>query len=747
MYDPDFMYKTIAFLITFLLFQTKAWAEVVNDIKVLNNERISKETILIFSDIKIGKDYNQNDLNLILKEIYSTNFFSDVSIEIKDGTLIIDVKENKIVQNITIEGLKKQELIDDLKERISSKDKNPFVENFIKNDVANIKKLLRSSGFYFAEVKSIVIENNNNTVDLIFEIDVGDKAYINSIEFIGNKFYKDRLLRNIIASEENRFWKFITKKKFINPDLIQLDQRLLRNFYLEKGHYQVEVNGSFAEFTDKNKFNLVYSINAGPRFIVDKTELLLPEDYEIKDFDKIIKLLSKLEGKYYSINKLNKIAKEVEYLTQRNDYEFIDASFEEMVVADNKLNLTFKIKEFEKQYLTKVNVIGNNITEEKVIRDNLEVDEGDPFNNILLTKSINNLKSLNIFQSVDYTLEDIGDKKILNINVEEKPTGEIFASAGTGTSGSSIGFGIKENNFIGKNIVLDANLRLDEESIKGRFSVVNPNWNYTDRSLTTSIESSTIDRMDDFGYETGKIGFSFGSIWEQYDDLYFSPTFSIFHESLDTNQSASSKLKKQEGEYFDMAFGYGLRLDKRDRRFQTTDGYVSNFDQRIPFISDDYAFYNSYEYTTFNQVKDVVTRLSILARTINSLTDEDVRISNRLYLSSRRLRGFESGKIGPIDNGDFIGGNHVASLNASTTLPEFGANLETIDFQLFFDAANVWGVDYDSSLDKSEIRSSIGLGVEWFTAVGPLNFSIAQPISKANTDKTETVRFDIGTTF
>ena len=741
------MYKTIAFLITFLLFQTKVWAEVVNDIKVINNDRISKETILIFSDIQIGRDYSQNDLNIILKEIYSTNFFSDVSLEINNGTLIIDVKENKIVQNVTIEGLKKQELVDTLKNRISSKDKNPFIENFIKNDVSNIKKLLRSSGYYFAEVTSKVIENNNNTVDLIFEIEVGDKAFINSIEFIGNKFYKDRVLRNIIASEENRFWKFLTSKKYINPDLIQLDQRLLRNFYLEKGHYQVEVNGSFAEFTDKKNFNLVYSINAGPRFIIDKTELLIPEDYNIEDFDKIIKLLNKLEGKYYSINKLNKIAKEVEYLTQRNDYEFIDASFEETIVAEDKLNLIFKIKEFEKQYLSKVNIFGNNITEEKVIRDNLEVDEGDPFNSILLTKSINNLKSLNIFGSVDYNIEDVGNKKILNINVEEKPTGEIFASAGTGTSGSSIGFGIKENNFIGKNIVLDANLRLDEESIKGKFSVLNPNWNYTDRSLITSVESTVIDRMEDFGYETGKTGFTFGSVWEQYDDLYFSPKLSIFHESLDTNQSASAKLKKQEGEYFDTAFVYGLRLDKRDRRFQTTDGYVSNFDQRIPLFSDDYAFYNSYEYTTFNQFKDVVTRLSILGRTINSLNDEDVRISNRLNLSSRRLRGFESGKIGPIDNGDFIGGNHVASLNASTTLPEFGANLETVDFQLFFDAANVWGVDYDSSLDKSEIRSAVGFGVEWFTVVGPLNFSIAQPISKANTDKTETVRFDIGTTF
>ena len=114
---------------------------------------------------------------------------------------------------------------------------------------------------------------------------------------------------------------------------------------------------------------------------------------------------------------------------------------------------------------------------------------------------------------------------------------------------------------------------------------------------------------------------------------------------------------------------------------------------------------------------------------------------------TKKLRGFQVGKVGPIDSGDFIGGNHTAVLNASTTLPEFGANLETIDFQIFFDAANVWGVDYNSSLDKSSIRSSAGISVDWFTIIGPLNFSFAQPLSKANTDKTETFRFNIGTTF
>ena len=742
------MFKFLNTILLFILLTTKSYSEIINKVNVINNDRITQETILVFSNIEIGKNYSPNDLNEIIKDLYKTNFFSNVSLNLIDGILTIDVKENKVIQEIKINGIKKKELVELLKKQLLLKDKNPFVESFISNDVDRIQKILKNSGYYFSVVTDKIIENQNNTVNIIFDIDLGEKAYISSIEFTGDKYYKDRLLRNIIISEENRFWKFITNRKFINPEHINLDKRLLKNYYLNKGHYKVIINESTVELTENNNFKLQYNINAGPKFKIIKSYLVLPEDYNKEDFVKINERLSKLEGKIYSINKLNKIAKEVDKLTYRNDYEFINAAFKEKIVNENELEITFEIKEFEKRYLTEVNVFGNNITEEKVIRDNLEVDEGDPFNELLLAKSINNLKSLNIFSKVEYklTTKD-NDKKALNITVEEKPTGEIFASAGTGTQGSTIGFGVKENNFLGKNISLDTNLRLSDETIKGAFSVVNPNWNYSDKTLIASIESSVTDRLTDYGYETGKTGITLGSAWEQYDDVIFSPKINSYYEKLETNQSATANLKKQEGEYFDTSFSYGLDLDKRNQRFQTSSGYRSRFSQSIPLISEDTAFYNSYEYTTFNQFSDIVTRLSLQGSAINAIGDEDVRISKRLYIPSRKLRGFEAGKIGPKDSGDFIGGNYTAVLNASTTLPEFGANLETIDFQIFFDAANVWGVDYDSSLDSSHLRSSVGLSVDWFTIVGPLNFSFAQPISKADTDKTETVRFNIGTTF
>ncbi len=745
------MFRIITLVLIILLTNSvKSFAEIVKDIKILNNERISKETVLVFSNIELGKNYTENDLNLILNDLYSTDFFKNISLEIKNNILFITVEENKVIQEVIIEGLKKQEMNKVLKKNIVHKDKNPFVENKSNRDISIIKSILKNSGYYFSTVDLKIVENNNDTINLIYEIKLGEKAYIESISFIGDKFYKDRTLRAVIASEENKFWKIITSKKFVNPDLISLDTRLLKNFYLNKGFYSVQISESLVELTGNNNFKLTYSINSGPKFKIKSAKLILPDDYEEKDFTEINKKLNKLVGENYSLNKLNKITKLVDRLSFMNDYEFINATFKESTNPDNSLDLVFEIKEFKKQYLTRVNILGNNITEEKVIRDNLEVDEGDPFNSLLLAKSINNLKSLNIFGSVEYDLVDqTNDEKILNIVVEEKPTGEISAGAGTGTSGSTLAFGIRENNFLGKNIGLNTSVRLTEESLKGEFSVTNPNWNYSNRSLTTSFESSTTDRMGDYGYETSTTGFSFGSVWEQYDDIYFKPTFSTYFEKLDTNQTASTQLKKQEGEYIDSVFRYTLDLDKRNQRFQTSDGFRSRFTQSIPMISEDYAFLNSYEYTTFNQIGDsnMITRFSFLGRTINSITDEDVRISKRLYVPSKKLRGFQSGKIGPVDGGDYIGGNHTAVINASTTLPKFGADLQNVDFQLFLDAANVWGVDYDSSLDNSKLRSSTGISVDWFTVIGPLNFSFAQPLTKSGSDKTETFRFNIGTTF
>ena len=745
--------KIIIFIsvLVFFNFFNQLKADIINNIIVNNNERISLGTIKTYGKIEIGKDYSEDDLNQVLKNLYETNFFKNISLKIDNQVLIIDLIENKLVQTIIIEGIKSTTIKNTILESLIIKEKAPFNESDISKDLSNIKRSLTSEGYYLSNIDSNIIENNNNTVNIVFNIDIGDKSKISIIEFTGDKIFKTKTLNNIITSEENKFWKFISKNKYLNEQKLLLDERLLKKFYLDNGYYDVKVNTSTATILDDNSFKLVFNINAGNLYTVNKTKLEIPIDYNLSNFNEVQKLLNELEGTLYSFSKISKIVKEIDKISLSREYDFINATILEDKLDNNKININFKVTESEKLYVERVNIFGNNITEESVIRSNLEVDEGDPFNELLHAKGLNNIKALNIFKTVNSeTIEGSSpSSKIINIEVVEKPTGEISLGAGVGSDGGTVGFSVSENNFLGKGVKLSTSLRISEDTIRGNFSVNNPNFNYSGRSLITNIERVTIDKLSDSGYESSKTGFSLGTSFEKNENLFFSPGVSTYFEKISTNSSASASLKKQEGSYFENKFSYTLDYDLRNQKFRTTDGIRSIFNQSVPLISDDFALSNSYEFKKWHELENsMVVDINFYGKAINSLTDEDVRVSNRLGLSSSRMRGFESGKIGPRDGNDYVGGNYAAAINLSTTLPMLLESLENIDMKYFIDAGNVWGVDYSDTVDESNsIRSSTGLTVNWFTPIGPMNFAFIQNISKASTDKTESFQFNIGTSF
>lgn len=745
--------KIIIFIsvLVFFNFFNQLKADIINNIIVNNNERISLGTIKTYGKIEIGKDYSEDDLNQILKNLYETKFFKNISLKIDNQVLIIDLIENKLVQTIIIEGIKSTTIKNTILESLIIKEKAPFNESDISKDLSNIKRSLTSEGYYLSNIDSNIIENNNNTVNIVFNIDIGDKSKISIIEFTGDKIFKTKTLKNIITSEENKFWKFISKNKYLNEQKLLLDERLLKKFYLDNGYYDVKVNTSTATILDDNSFKLVFNINAGNLYTVNKTKLEIPIDYNLSNFNEVQKLLNELEGTLYSFSKISKIVKEIDKISLSREYDFINATILEDKLDNNKININFKVTESEKLYVERVNIFGNNITEESVIRSNLEVDEGDPFNELLHAKGLNNIKALNIFKTVNSeTIEGSSpSSKIINIEVVEKPTGEISLGAGVGSDGGTVGFSVSENNFLGKGVKLSTSLRISEDTIRGNFSVNNPNFNYSGRSLITNIERVTIDKLSDSGYESSKTGFSLGTSFEKNENLFFSPGVSTYFEKISTNSSASASLKKQEGSYFENKFSYTLDYDLRNQKFRTTDGIRSIFNQSVPLISDDFALSNSYEFKKWHELENsMVVDINFYGKAINSLTDEDVRVSNRLGLSSSRMRGFESGKIGPRDGNDYVGGNYAAAINLSTTLPMLLESFENIDMKYFIDAGNVWGVDYSDTVDESNsIRSSTGLTVNWFTPIGPMNFAFIQNISKASTDKTESFQFNIGTSF
>jgi len=730
---------------------TFSLSEIIRDVVVEGNNRISKQTIITYGNIKLNTNYDNEKINDVLKNLYSTNFFENISITKTNDNLKIIVKENKIIQTTIIEGVKSNTIKKSILDTMYSKDKAPFLERKVSEDINRIKSSINNLGYYFSDIESQIKENNNDTIDLIININLGEKASIGKIEFIGDKKFKDRTLRNVIISEENKFWKFISKNKFINQNLIERDKRLLENFYLNRGYYDVKIESTNANFQDNDKFKLVYKINSGKQYIINDTKLILPIDYDPANFQKLKLKLSELSNEIYSFSKISSVVEEIDKISLSREYDFINAEVIEKKVADNKIDIEFLIKESDKFYIERINIFGNNITQENVIRNSLEIDEGDPFNELLNAKSMNNLKSLNIFKEVKSKITD-GDKlntKVIDIEVTEKPTGEITLGAGVGSEGGSIGFGVTENNFLGKGVKLGSSLRVSEDTIRGNFSVTNPNFNYSNKMLISSVESTKIDKLADNGYETTKTGFSFGTRYEQYEDVYFSPSLSTYLEDLTTSNKASASLKKQSGNYFETKFTYGLDLDKRNQKFQTFDGHRISFYQGLPLISDEYALSNSVNIEKWYKFEnEMVANFGVYTKIISSLNDEDVRITDRLTLPRSKLRGFKFSSIGPVDGDDYVGGNYAASINFDTTLPMILPSFETIDFKYFIDFGNVWGVDYSDSIDDSnKIRSSTGVSVDWFTPIGPLNFSLAQDISKASTDKTEGFQFNLGTTF
>ena len=743
--------KLIIIFFLVVSFTLTAKAEVVNDIIVNNNDRISLNTIKTYGSIETGADYTPDDLNNILRNLYETNFFKDVSLKIQKNTLIINVVENKLIQTINIEGIRSAKIEEAVREILNLRAKAPFVESEVEKDLIRIKTSLNIEGYYFSNVTIDIDENTNNTVNLNFNIDLGDKVRISKIEFTGDKIVKDRTLRNLITIEESKFWKFLSRKIYLNEQNLLRDERLLKNFYLDEGYYDVVINASTAKLLDNNSFNVTYNINAGNIYEVNDTKLILPIDYDKKNFKEVEKLLNKLKNENYSFFQLAKIVDAIDKVSLSREFDFITAEIIENKISDNKIDITFRVSETEKLYVEQINILGNTITEGNVIRNQLEVDEGDPFNELLEAKSINKIKSLNIFKSVVSEIIDGSTPvtKIINISVEEKPTGEISLGAGIGSSGGTVGFGVSENNFLGKGVRLASSLKLTADTVKGNLTINNPNYNYSGRALNTNIESTNTDKLKDSGYETSKVGVSIGTNFEEYENLYFSPNISVASEKINTDTKASAALRKQDGSFFETKFSYNLDYDLRNKRYRTTDGTRSVFSQGIPLISDNYSFANSYEITKWHEFEHkMVSDLGFYVKAINSITDQDVKISNRLILPKHRLRGFESGMVGPRDGEDYVGGNYAMSVNYNSTLPMLLPTFENVDVKYFLDFANLWGVDYSSTVDQSStIRSSTGLTVNWFTPVGPLNFSFSQNLLKDKKDVTEAFQFNLGTTF
>jgi outer membrane protein insertion porin family len=402
--------------------------------------------------------------------------------------------------------------------------------------------------------------------------------------------------------------------------------------------------------------------------------------------------------------------------------------------------------------IDKINIQGNTITEEKVIRDSIVLAEGDYLNSTKVKRSIDNIKSKQLFSKVDYKVVDSEKKnfKDLNLFVKEQPTGSISAGVGYGSNGGLFEGSINERNLLGQGVNLNFTGRLAAEEISGEFRFVNPNFKQTEKELSASL-FSVIDSFENSGYENKKIGTQLATKYEIYESIFFRPNVMAQYDKLEVTGTTSSLLRSRAGNFTTTSFGYNFLFDKRDSQFNPTAGSLFYFDQNIAsFFSDIPTLQTGFGTSSYKELfsEKFIGSAKLRVANVTAFDNKDVKLSDRIFASTHDIRGFEPRGIGPVDNKDHVGGNNLATLSLKSTFPNpIPESLRANSF-LFLDIGNVWGVDYSSLIsDSSKIRSSTGIALDIVSPIGPLTFTYSIPLSKASTDKEQNFTFNIGSSF
>jgi outer membrane protein insertion porin family len=737
-------------IIFFIILTNVTFAE-IKKINIVGNARVSTVTIESLVDKKIN-NIDTIYINNLTKKIYDTDFFSDVKISFNQDVLTINVAENPIVNFFYINGVKDSDL-DQVNKIITLKENSIFSSSKLKKDIEATREFLNASGYYQASITPEVIKIDNNQINLIINIDKKEISKIKNIYFIGNKYFSDSQLLDVITSTEDGWWKIFSSSA-LSEQRIEYDKQLLKDFYKSKSFYDAQIESAFASIDKNNKFTLTYSINSGKKYKFG--------DYDIKvsglalkevDINEIKNISNKLlKNEFYSPLTINKINKQITDFLETKKYGNFEINIQDLKVADDKINIIVQLNEGQKSLVNKINIKGNTITEEKVIRDNLVISEGDQLNSSKVKKSIDNVKSKQLFSKVDYKIEDSEKKnfKDLNLFVKEQPTGSISAGVGYGTNGGLFEASVNERNFLGQGINLNFTGRLSSDVIRGELSFVDPNYKNSNKELAASLFSE-VDDYSNSGYQNKRAGTRFATKYELYEDIFFRPNLGVQFDKLEVTATASSLLRSRQGDFITTSFGYNFLYDKRDSKFSPTSGSIIYFDQNIAtFLSDIPTVQTGVGATFYKELFSEKFIGSAKARLANvvAFNDKDVKLSDRIFSSTSDLRGFEQRGVGPVDSGDHIGGNNLATLSLKSTFPNLiPENLRATTF-LFLDMGNVWGADYSSSIsDSSKLRTSTGIALDLMSPIGPLSFTYSIPLSKASTDKEQNFLFNIGSSF
>ncbi len=752
------MKKRLAVLLMTCTMPMIVSAEVLKSVSISGTARIENATVMNYLQLSEGDNVSGGDIDKATKMLFSTGLFSDVKIDMVDGKMTIRVTENPIVRDIYFEGNKK--LDDDvLRSEMMLKPRSVYTLNKIQSDTDRLLEVYKRNGRFGATVKPTIVKKDQNRVDIVFEIDEGEKTTVKKINIIGNTKFSDDDLKEAMMTKESAWYRFMTSTDTYDPDRLNYDKELLRRFYMQNGYVDFVVKSAVAELTpDKQGFIITIEVDEGKRYKFSEPQIVVNVP-EYNETDKLKEKTAFKSGQFFNADLVE------ETITNLNDtfadlgYAFVDTT--PHIKKDEKnqtVQMVFDVAEGEKVYVDNINITGNSRTLDKVIRREFRIKEGDAFNASKLRRSKQRIENLDYFETVHLKTipSDEMGKTDIAVDVTEKSTGSFSIGVGWSSyDGLLFDTGIQERNILGTGNTLGLNLMLSEREQQYTAGITNPY--FMDKNLLAGFDvfHTTTDNEDYSSYKSTTTGGAVRFGWNYTDYLRQSVRYTLQEDEVrDVESDASTYIKEQEGRYSLSMIGQELSWDKRDNRINPTQGFYTSLGADYAGIGADTKFVrlNVMGIQYFEVVEDVVFSIRGDAGHIWGTGGQDVRINHRYYLGDSSFRGFEYGGIGARDKAtdDALGGNWYATASAEVQFP-LGLPTELgIKGKVFTDVGVIGKPDNynpEKMYYSNKMRMSAGTGILWQSPMGMINLDFAWPIMKEAFDETKVFRLNFGKAF
>ncbi len=751
------MRKTIIFLVFFAITAVTGVAENIQLIKVEGNARVEKETVQSYLPFREGQKFQAFHISQAIKSLYATGLFDEVNARWDGKNIVVSVVENPLVNRVVFEGNdeinKKQ-----LEKVIQLKARSIFTPAKAQRDVQELLAAYRQRGRFLATVKPQIIRRDQNRVDVIYNINEGEKTRIQNIGFVGNKRFDDADLQKVILTKESAWWKFLTSSDTYDPDRLDVDKELLRRYYLQHGYADFQVISAVAELSrDKKNFFITFTVSEGQKYDFGLIDVVVNADDKSLKKEELLQEVSLASGELYNALRVEKnIDTLIDFLGNKG-FAFLDVTpvFEQNE-AERLVDVIFEINPGPRVYVNRINVEGNTRTRDEVVRREMRLAEGDAFSVNKLKRSKDRLNRLGYFGKVDIKRAetDQPDRVDLTVAVEEQSTGEFNVGAGVSTfEGLLATADVRERNFLGKGQEVAVKFAFSGKRQDYNLSFTEPYFLGQELSAGVDLFNQQTDFQDESSYDldnTGgalRLGFPVDEFSRNVMRLGFKET------KISNVGSASSQFVKREaGKRSSLSLSNTYITDTRDSRLTPTRGYRISATIEGSGIASDVTYLRGLLNASWHKelAEDFVLSLGGRVGVINDL-GEDLPIYEHFSGGGTNLRGFAIKGIGPRDKttDDALGGMYMLGNNIELSFPLPGLSDMGMKGILFSDGGIVTEFEgaTDAVTDSDTYRISAGAGIFWQSPVGPIRLDFGVPVVKASEDKSEFFSFNIGSRF